>query len=83
MASLIIRNMDDGLKQMLRIRAALHGVSMEEEARRILRKALLRSDAPARLGRRLVDRFAGSACDEFVLPGRHMPREPQAWDEQA
>ena len=36
MASLTIRNLDDGVKRRLRIRAAEHGRSMEEEAREIL-----------------------------------------------
>lgn len=40
MASLIIRNLDETTKQALRLRAAQHGVSMEEEARRILKSAL-------------------------------------------
>ena len=40
MASMTIRNLDDGLKQRLRIRAAAHGRSMEDEARDILRAAL-------------------------------------------
>lgn len=40
MASLTVRNLDDEDKRGLRIRAASHGVSMEEEARRIIRHAL-------------------------------------------
>ena len=39
MASITIRHFDDGLKQKLRLQAALHGCSMEEEVRVILRKA--------------------------------------------
>lgn len=35
-----IRNIDDSLKKRLRLRAAQHGRSMEEEARDILRSAL-------------------------------------------
>jgi len=35
-----IRNLEDGLKSKLRVRAARHGRSMEEEARHILRTAL-------------------------------------------
>lgn len=35
-----IRNLDDGLKARLRIRAAQHNRSMEDEARDILRVAL-------------------------------------------
>ena len=37
MASMTIRNLDEGSKQRLRMRAATHGRSMEDEARDILR----------------------------------------------
>lgn len=40
MASMTIRGLDDQLKSRLRIRAAVHGRSMEDEARVILRAAL-------------------------------------------
>ena len=40
MATLTIRNLDDEVKQALRERAARHGVSMEEEARVLLRFGL-------------------------------------------
>ena len=40
MATMTIRNLEDELKARLRIRAAQHGRSMEEEARSILRSAL-------------------------------------------
>ncbi len=40
MASITIRNIDDSLKSRLRVQAAVHGRSMEEEARDILRSAL-------------------------------------------
>lgn len=40
MASITIRNLDDDIKLRLRIRAAKHGRSMEEEARAILRRAM-------------------------------------------
>lgn len=40
MAVMTIRNIDNAIKTRLRIRAALHGKSMEEEARDILRSAL-------------------------------------------
>jgi plasmid stability protein len=40
MASITIRNLEDDLKARLRIRAAEHGCSMEEEVRRILRDVL-------------------------------------------
>jgi plasmid stability protein len=40
MASLVIRNLDEGLKERLRVRAAQHGRSMEEEVRVLLRSVL-------------------------------------------
>ncbi len=40
MTTMTIRNIDEPLKARLRIRAAEHGRSMEEEARDILRAAL-------------------------------------------
>ncbi len=40
MASMTIRNLGDKLKARLRVRAAQHGRSMEEEARAILQSAL-------------------------------------------
>jgi plasmid stability protein len=48
MASITVRNFDDGLKQRLRIRAATHGHSMEEEVRDILRVALASDSASPR-----------------------------------
>jgi plasmid stability protein len=42
MGNLTIRNIDDRVKTGLRVRAAEHGISMEEEARRILRDAVER-----------------------------------------
>lgn len=46
MASITIRNLDDDLKRRLRIRAAEHGRSMEEEARDILRDVLEKALSP-------------------------------------
>jgi antitoxin FitA len=76
MANLTIRNLDEATKQALRVRAAQHGISMEEEARRILRSALGGTRYPAMLGSHLRDRFRKVADDAFVLPKRQMPRNP-------
>ena len=81
MAVLTIRNVDEAIKQSLRIRAAQHGVSMEEEARRILREALVRVSQPQALGQRLKERFADVADADFELPARQQPRKPLNWDE--
>ena len=83
MSSLTIRNVSDVTKQRLRMRAASHGVSMEEEVRRILKDALRPAEAPSGLGLRLRDRFAGLAAEEFVAPTRHAPRSAPEWDEPA
>lgn len=39
MATLTIRNIEDDIKSMLRLNAARHGWSMEEEVRKVLRQA--------------------------------------------
>ncbi len=41
MATLTIRNLDDAVKNQLRIQGAINGTSMEAEARAILTKALI------------------------------------------
>lgn len=48
MTTITVRNIEDDLKRRLRIRAAEHGHSMEEEVRRILRAALGEDAAPER-----------------------------------
>lgn len=45
MASIVIRNIEDALKESLRVRAAKNGRSMEEEARMILRAACSESSS--------------------------------------
>ena len=83
MAALTIRNVDDATKAALRIRAAQQGVSMEEEARRILRDALTRGASAAPLGQCLARRFAGLGDAAFALPARQAPRTPPLQQEPA
>lgn len=77
MAGITIRNLDEGTKDRLRIRAAHHKCSMEEEARNILRSALA-EEAPAR--RNLADaigaRFRPLGGIELRFPARDPMREP-------
>ena len=71
MAVLTVRNIDDGLKTRLRVRAAENGRSMEAEARAILRSTLIGGGRPDdRLGSRIRERFAGLAGDDLELPPR-------------
>jgi len=58
MASITIRNLDDDVKRRLRVRAAEHGRSMEEEARDILRQIVGQPSAPRNLGQAIHARFA-------------------------
>ncbi|OLF56485.1 FitA-like ribbon-helix-helix domain-containing protein [Pseudomonas chlororaphis] len=73
MASLTIRNLDDQIKERLRIEAAHNGHSMEEEARLILRRALSRTTDGQGLGSRIRTRFAATGGVELELPERTEP----------
>jgi len=77
MASITIRKLDEKTKARLRIRAAQHGRSMEEEARTLLRAAL-REEVTA--GSNLADairaRFRRLGGVELGLPAREPIREP-------
>ncbi|ETD90906.1 FitA-like ribbon-helix-helix domain-containing protein [Rhodobacter capsulatus] len=66
MASITIRNLDEDIKRRLRVRAAEHGRSMEEEAREILRQVVGQPGAPRNLGQSIHARFA-------VLGGVDLP----------
>ena len=76
MASITIRNLDDGLKRRLRVRAAENGRSMEEEARDILRRTVGDAPPPKDLGRAIHARFAALGGIELELPGRGPMRPP-------
>lgn len=74
MAILTIRNIDDALKARLRLCAARHGRSMEEEVRQILRQSLLNEPSPGALGTRIAQRFSGEGGVELPKVGRTLPR---------
>ena len=70
MASITIRNLDDDVKRRLRVRAAEHGRSMEEEARDILRQVVGQPGAPRNLGQSIHQRFAALGGVDLALPAR-------------
>jgi antitoxin FitA len=73
MATIAIRRLDESTKARLRMRAAGHGRSMEEEAREILKLALNADRAgPLKLAESIRRRFA--ALGGVELPD--LPREP-------
>jgi antitoxin FitA len=80
MASITIRNLDDSLKRRLRVRAAQHGRSMEEEAREILRQAVGQPGAPDNLGEAIHRRFAALGGVDLDLPPREPMPEPPRLD---
>ena len=82
MATITVRNLDDGLKRQLRIRAAEKGRSMEQEARDILRAALDEESATSAkgLGTALHELFKPFGGVELDIPPREPMREPPRFD---
>jgi plasmid stability protein len=83
MAQLLIRKIDKDVKENLRLRAKRHGVSMEAEAREILRADLLRPESQAYgLGSEIANLFRHIPDNEepfeFELKG---PVRPANFDE--
>ena len=80
MATLTIRNLDEGTKAQLRIQAARPGRSMEEEARTILREAIEAEQPSAAtkqgLGSRIQAHFAPFGGVELELPQRSSQPSP-------
>jgi antitoxin FitA len=76
-ATLTLRDLDDELEQRLRVRAAHANRSMEEEARQILRAALVEAAAPtADLAQRVRARFVGFGGVVLDIPEREPVRSP-------
>jgi plasmid stability protein len=83
LSSITIRNLDDKLKARLRLRAASHGLSMEQEVGNILHKALAEDSAPSsgsELAKRINQRFQGLGADELVFPSRQSTRSAPGFD---
>jgi antitoxin FitA len=73
MASISVRKLDEKTLSQLRVLAAKHGVSMEEEARQILKQAV---STPERLGDLAVRLFSPAySGEDLELPEREI-RDP-------
>ena len=73
MSSITIRNLDDQIKASLRLRAAQHGTSMEQEVRNILKMALATehdTENGLDLAMRINQRFKDIGGDDLVVPER-------------
>ncbi len=80
MASITIRNLDPAIKARLRLRAARHDHSMEEEAREILRTALREEPGPGgNLAAAIRRRLAPLGGVELPAMERNSIREPPAF----
>lgn len=78
MATLSIRKLDTNVYNQLRLLAAKHGISMEEEARRILSKA---TAAPERISNVFQKYFGKKNGIELDLTHHKKPHEPMEFDE--
>ena len=81
MASITIRNLEDGLKTRLKMRAAEHGRSMEEEVRCILRDAMAQNPPQtlADLAREIFGPKHGVDLEPHPPVG---PREPPRFEDR-
>ncbi len=82
MSSLTVRNLDESVKNSLRLRAAHHGWSMEQEVRQILQNIV----APEQAGRvsfaeRVNSRFLGLQVQSLPIPARQIARTPPIFDQ--
>jgi antitoxin FitA len=75
-AAISIRDLDDHVKERLRVRAASHGRSMEAEIRAILTDAVSGPDESVGLFQVLHDRFSEIGGVDLDLPPR---TEPARW----
>lgn len=75
-AAMSIRNLDDRVLELLRIRAARHGRSMEAEVRAILVDAVREPDTGPNLAQAFMDRFSELGGVELDLPPRGAAPRP-------
>jgi plasmid stability protein len=76
-----IRNLDEKLKARLRIQAAKHGRSMEDEARDILRSALSTASTRASLVKSIRRRIESLGGVDLPTAVREAMREPPNFEE--
>lgn len=83
MAQLIVRNLEDEVKQRLQRRAARHGRSMEDEVRDILRDAV--KDEGRRsvgLGTEIAAMFADCGFRDGEIPRLNGDIKPAKFDDE-
>lgn len=78
MAAVSIRDLDDSVREKLRVRAARNRRSMEAEMRAILTAAVAEDGSRPGLIGALAERFAGLGGVELDLPPRATPARAAA-----
>lgn len=78
MASLSVRKLDRNVYERLRMRAAKHGISMEEEARRILCQAV---GVPEKLTDVFKKHFGVENGIDLDLLNQRQPHNPMDFNE--
>lgn len=78
MAAVIIRNLEDRVRDRLRVRAAQHGRSMEAEMRAILTEAVSEPGDQEGLFESILGRFGELGGVDLEIPAR--AAEPSAAD---
>jgi len=77
MAQLLVRHLEDDVKDKLQVRARRHGRSTEEEVREILRCAVKDEGGErVRLGSRIASRFAGQGLTQDLPELRGQEARP-------
>jgi len=82
MAQLIVRNLENSVKERLRQRARKHRRSMEEEAREILRNSVNEDEtAGAGLGTEIAKLFQKTGLDTDIPEFRGQTLKPPQFEE--
>jgi len=81
-AQLVVRNIEQGVKERLQRRAKKHGCSLEELVRDILRDAAKDERPTGGLGSEIAARFRGRGFREGEIPDlRGYTLEPPSFDD--
>ena len=80
MSDLLIRNVDTHLKRQLEARARSHGRSLSEEARMLLKKALLERPEKRRMGTALLELVPKRSRSDNLIFESH-PKRSLLWQD--
>jgi len=72
-AAISVRDLDDRVRERLRVRAAGNGRSMEAEIRAILTAAVAEAESASDLFTALLDRFGDLGGVDLPVPARSTP----------